>query len=461
MQNRAQPLAIQPVNYSIEDWTMTEVMRVKISEEVDMNDARPRRWGWWLLLIGFGGFFAWAMLAPLDAGVSAAGTVVVTGYRKAVQPMVAGKIVAILAKDGDEVTAGQVLVRLDDTQSRSQLDISKGQWLTGLATEARLIAEQTGHNAPDFPTTLRNEKGDPRAVAAMALQGQLLATRRRALNSELAAMRENIQGMELQTSGTQASRQAKKEQMPLFQKQLKNQRELANEGFYPRNRVLEQERTVASMVGAIAEDTGSIGRSRQAVAEMKARMTTREQEVRRDVEAQLTDTQREVSSLHSRLEALQFDVLNTEIKSPANGLVMGLTVHTVGGVVAAGSPMMEVVPKNEALKIEGQIPPHLIDKVRPGLAVDILFTALNQVHTPRIAGTVVWVSADVLFEPKQNLPYFKAFIEVTPAGLVELKASEIRAGMPAEIFIRTGERSAMSYFLKPLLDRFSRALTEP
>ncbi len=103
--------------------------------------------------------------------------------------------------------------------------------------------------------------------------------------------------------------------------------------------------------------------------------------------------------IRSRLDALQFDLVNTEIKSPANGLVMGLTVHTVGGVVAAGSPMMEVVPKNEVLKIEAQIPPHLIDKVKPGLAVDILFTALNQVTTPRIEGKVVWVSADVLIEP--------------------------------------------------------------
>lgn len=440
---------------------MVETVRVKNSDAVDMNDARPRRWGWWLLMIGFGGFLAWSLLAPLDAGVSAAGSVVVTGNRKAVQPLVGGKIAAILAKDGDEVAAGQVLVRLDDTQSRSQLDISKGQWLTSLATEARLVAERSGRRAPEFPAALRDEKTDPRAVAAMTLQGQLFATRRQALNSELSAMAENMRGVELQTRGIEASRLAKEEQLRLLREQLKNLRELADEGYLPRNRVLEQERSIASMVGAIAEDTGNIGRSRQSIAEIKARMLTREQEVRKDVEALLADTQREVSSLRSHLEALQFDVVNTEIKSPANGLVMGLAVHTVGGVVAAGNPMMEVVPKNETLKIEAQIPPHLIDKVKPGLVVDILFSAFNQTSTPRIPGKVVWVSADVLIEPRQNLPYFKAFVEVTPEGMVKLKKNEIRAGMPAEIFIRTGERTAMNYFVKPLLDRMNRALTEP
>jgi protease secretion system membrane fusion protein len=440
---------------------MDDVAELKSARKVDMNDARPRRWGWLLLIVGFGGFLLWAFLAPLDAGVSAAGTVVVTGNRKAVQPLVAGKIAAILARDGDEVSAGQVLVRLDDTQSRSQLDIAKGQWLTMLATEARLSAERTGRNALDFPQNLKDEQKDPRAAAAMALQGQLFATRRQSLASELSAMTENMRGLELQARGTETSRIAKEEQLRLLREQLKNQRELADEGFLPRNRVLDQERSISAMAGAVAEDTGSIGRNRQSIAELKVRMVTREQEVRKEVESQLSDIQRDASALRSRLEALQFDVANTEIKSPAKGLVMGLSVHTVGGVVAAGSPMMEVVPAGEVLKVEAQILPHLIDKVRPGLPVDILFTAFDQVSTPKIAGRVLHVSADVLLEPKQNQPYFKALVEVTPEGMVKLKKHEIRAGMPAEIFIRTGERTAMNYFLKPMQDRLNRSLTEP
>ena len=431
------------------------------SATVDMDNERAQRWGWALLVVGFGGFLAWALLAPLDAGITAAGTVVVSGNRKAVQPLVPGKIVAILAKDGDRVTAGQVLVRFDDTQSRSQLDIAKGQWFTSLATEARLTAERTGSGAPEFSPVLKNESADPRALAAILLQGQLFTTRSKSLSTELAAMKEHMRGLELQMQGTEASMRAKQDQLGVLREQLKNLRNLADDGFMPRIRVQDQERTVSAMSGAIAEDTGSIGRSRQSIAEIKIRMVSREQDVRKEVELQLSDIQRDASSLSSRLQGLQFDVLNTEIKSPASGLVMGVAVHTIGGVVAAGTPMMEIVPRDEVLKIEAQIPPHLIDKIKPGLPVDILFTAFDQASTPKIAGNLTQVSADVLMDPKTNLPFFKASIDVTPEGMVNLRKNEIRAGMPAEIFVRSGERTAMNYLLKPLLDRVRRSMTEP
>jgi protease secretion system membrane fusion protein len=353
-------------------------------------------------------------------------------------------------------------VRLDDTQSRSQHEIARGQLFASLALEARLTAERLGRSGADYPPELRNETGDARAGAAMLLQSQLLATRRQALASELSAMRENIGGLEFQLQGLAAARSAKEEQRSLLQQELGNQRQLADEGFLPRNRVLEQERALAAIGGAIAEDIGNIGRTRQGIAEVRARMAGREHDVRKEIEAQLSEVQKEASSLRSRLDALAFDLAGAQITSPADGVVMGLAVHTVGGVVAAGSAMMEVVPENESLKVEAQVPPHLIDKVKPGLEVDLLFTALNQANTPHVQGRVLNVSADVLAEPRQNnQPYFKVMVEVTPAGMEKLRSHEIRAGMPAEVFIRTGERTAMNYLLKPLTDRMNRALTEP
>lgn len=429
---------------------------------IDMDDARPRRWGWWLLVAGFGGFLAWALLAPLDAGVSAGGSVVVTGYRKAVQPLVAGKIAAIMAKDGDEVQAGQLLVKLDDTQSRSQLDISQGQWITTLATEARLTAERAGSSSVRYPAELQALASDPRAAAAMVLQQQLFSTRRQALRSELSAMDENLRGLDARIRGLEASRLAKEEQVRLMTEQTKNMRALADEGFLARNRVLDQERNLAGMAGAIAEDQGTVGQLRQSIAELRARMFTREQEFRKEVETQLTDIQRDASSLRSRLDALQFDLVNTDVRSPVAGIVFGLSVHTVGGVVGAGAPLMEVLPKDQALMVEAQVPPHLIDKIRPGLAVDVLFPAFNQATTPHIPGEVQQVSADVVTDPRQNMPpYFKITVKVLPQGMKLLQGHQIRAGMPAEVFIRTGERTAMNYLFKPLGDRMQRALTEP
>ena len=203
------------------------------------NDSRPRRWGWLILSIGFGGFLLWASLAPLDAGVSAPGMVVVTGNRKAVQPVAGGKIAAILVKDGDIVTVGQPLVQLDDTLSRSQLDIAQGQWLTTAATESRLSAERAGLANVIFPELVLASREDLRADAAMALQKQLFQTRKSTLTSELSAMTENIKGLELQAQATESSKSSKEEQLRVLREQLKNQSQLAEEGYLARNRVLD------------------------------------------------------------------------------------------------------------------------------------------------------------------------------------------------------------------------------
>jgi protease secretion system membrane fusion protein len=428
---------------------------------IDLNDARPQRWGWLLVLAGFGGFMVWAATAPLDAGVPSPGTVVVSGNRKAVQPVVGGKVAQVTVRDGDAVKAGQLLVRLDDTQARSQFDVARGQWFSAAAVEARLGAERTGRAQIQFPEELRSEKSDARAANAMALQSELFVTRRRSLDNDLNVLRESIRGLEAQLQGIEESSRARREQARLLGEEIERQRDLVKDGFLARNRLSEQERALAAVMGAIAEDAGNLGRTRQQIAELRARMLSREQDFRKEVESQLTEVQRDSAALTSRLQALEFELANTEIKSPADGIVVGLAVHTVGGVVATGAPMMEIVPIDEPLKVDAQIAPHLIDKVKPGLDVDILFPAFQQATTPHIPGRVLQVSADVLVEPKQGIPYFKATIEVTPEGMKQLRHHQIRAGMPAEVFVRTGERTLLNYLVKPLLDRTNRALTEP
>jgi len=427
----------------------------------DLDDRRPRRWGWALLVAGAGGFLGWALFAPLDAGVSAPGTVVVSGNRQLVQPLVSGRVAALLAAEGAAVQAGQPLVKLDDTPSRSQLEVARGQWLTALALEARLQAEISGRSAPAYPEALLAEHGDARAAGAMNLQTQLMATRRRALELELGALGETQRGLELQASGLEGSMAAKNEQLRSLREQLVGLRRLADEGFLARNRVLEQERAVSGLVSALAEDTGTLGRTRQSVAELSSRGNVRRQEFLREAQAQLADVQRELASLRSRLDSLRFELASTEIAAPVSGTVHNVSVHTVGGVVGAGTTLMEIVPRGQPLRVEAQVAPHLVDKVQAGLAVEIRFPAFQQATTPSIPGRLLSVSADVLVEPRQAIPYFKATIEVTPEGMAKLQRHEIRPGMPAEVFLRVGERTAMNYLFKPLTDRLNRALTEP
>jgi protease secretion system membrane fusion protein len=217
--------------------------------QVDLNDARPIRWGWLLLIFGFGAFMAWATMAPLDAAVSSSGTVVVSGSRKLVQPLTGGKVSEILVRDGAEVQAGQVLVRLDDTTARAQLDIVRGQWLVAMATQARLEAEQRGRVSIDFPPALLELGEDTRVVEVIALQSRLLESRRQLRSNELQSMEAALRGLEYQVQGQEAAKYSKETQSRMLREELRNQKSLADDGFYPRNRVSEQERLFASIQG--------------------------------------------------------------------------------------------------------------------------------------------------------------------------------------------------------------------
>jgi protease secretion system membrane fusion protein len=428
---------------------------------VDLDDARPRRWGWFLLLVGLGSFLAWAAFAPLDAAVTTSGTVVVSGSRKLVQSVAGGKVVEIAVREGDTVAAGQVLLRLDSTQSQSQLDLARGQWLVAMGTQARLQAEQRANTVIDFPPTLLELGNDARVAEVMELQAQLLESRRQMRSNELQSMEASLRGLEFQVQGHEAARRTKEAQGRMLREELRNQQSLADDGFFPRNRISEQERVFAGIQGGAAEDSSSVGKTRQAIAEIKARIAGRQQETRKEIESQLSDVQRESAGLESRIQALEADVANTDITAPVAGTVMAVTTHTVGGVVAAGAPLMELVPLNDPLRVEAQLPARMIDKVKPGLSVNVLFSALNQASTPLIEGKVVQVAPDAMADTRQNQSYFKLVVEVAPQSMPKLMQHEIRAGMPAEVFIKTGERTFMNYLLKPLLDRMNQALIEP
>lgn len=417
-------------------------------------------WGWLVLLIGGGGFIAWAGFAPLDQGVTAPGQVVVTGNRKTIQHLTGGIVAKILVKEGDHVTAGQPVVMIDTTQARAQLETARSQWIVARAVESRLAAERDERGTVTFPQDLLSVAKEPSAQQAMALQARLFETRRTSLRTELATMDESIAGLEAQIRGTEASKAAKEEQLRLLREELRNQRELAADGYLPRNRVSEQERLFAQISGLISEDIATIARARSAIGEYRMRGLGRKNEYRQQSESALSDVQKEVTSLASRINALQFDLENTEVRAPVDGIVVAQQVFTTGGVIQGGAPLMDIVPDGEPLRIDANIPTQFIDKVLPGLDVDVLFPAFNQKFTPHIDAKVLNVSADALVDQRTGAPYFRAQIVVTPEGMKKLKQHQIKAGMQAEIFVKTGERTALNYLIKPIRDRIRAAMTE-
>lgn len=427
------------------------------------TDARAyARMGWLIVLLGVGGFLLWALLAPLDKGVPMGGTVAKESNRQAVQHQAGGTIAQILVRDGDVVQAGQVLVRMNPVVAQSAVDMTDSQYLTALAVQARLEAEQAGAKSIKFPEALDQRAGDPRVAGIMSLQRGLLASRQASLQNELAGVDESIAGLKMQVQGLQASRDSKKEQVVILKEQLAGMRDLAKEGYVARNRLLDLERTYAQLGGAISEDIGNIGRAQRQVAELTLRKAQRLQDYQKEVRTQLTDVQREAEAQGARLQAQKFELSNVEVKAPAAGTVVGLAVFTPGGVVPAGFRMMDIVPSGDALVVEGQLPVNLVDRVHPGLKTELIFSAFNANRTPHIDGVVEQVAADRTVDERSGTAFYKVRVKVTPKGarMVAEHRMDIRPGMPVELFVKTGERTMMNYLLKPVLDRARSALSE-
>ncbi len=418
--------------------------------------------GWLVVAAGVGGFLLWASLAPLDKGVPMPGTVAKEGNRKVIQHQTGGTVEDILVKDGDVVKQGQVLVRMNNVQVSTQAETSRAQYITDRVVEARLIAERDQAKSITFPSTLQAYKSDARVVGAMALQSQLFNSRRMSLESELGAVDENIAGLKAQIQGLEESRDSKKSQLLIVKEQLDGMRDLAKDGYIARNRLLEMERTAAQLSGAMSEDVGNIGRSRRQVAELTLRRMQRVQDYQKEVRTQLSDMQREAEALGSRIQGLDYDLSNAEVKSPVDGIVVGSTLFTRGGVVGPGARMMDIVPTADGLVVEGQLPVNLIDKVHVGLPVELIFSAFNSNRTPHIPGVLIQVSADRSVEERTGQPYYKVRAKVSKEGaaLIAQKRLDIQPGMPVDMFVKTGERTMMNYLLKPVFDRAKSAMTE-
>lgn len=431
-----------------------------LDEPVETDASSHALLGWLIVLAGVGGFLLWAILAPLDKGVPVSGTVMVAGNRKAIQHQTGGTVAEILVKEGDKVSAGQVLVKMNDVVTRAQAEMTRVQYFTARAAEARLVAERDNKVEPIFPRDLEAMREDARVAANIGLQKQLFSSRRAAIRNELAAIDENISGLTLQVAGLEESRNSQKAQQVILKEQLDSLRDLTREGYVARNRMLDLERTYAQVNGQIAETIGNIGRARRQISELKLRRIQREQEYQREVRTQLADVQKESEALENQLKARDFELANVLVKAPVGGTVVGMDIFTQGGVIAPGFRMMDVVPTDEPLIVEGQVPVQLIDKVQPGLNVDLIFSAFNQNQTPHVPGIVTQVSADRFEDERTGQPYYKVKAQVAPEGMKLISHLQVRPGMPVELFVKTGERTMMSYLLKPLLDRAKTSMTE-
>lgn len=413
---------------------------------IEESEIRKHASRWFLGFFAL--FLAWATLAPIDAGVTVPGTVSVLGNRKQVQHPSGGVVQEILVKEGAKVTAGDVLVRINPLKSQADLAGIELQYINMLTSESRLRAERD--NAPSIrwadELTKRFKPDEVHVLEAKNLQQQLFNSRRAEFNSQVSSLNEQIAGL------TEVMK-ARRTQQRSLKEEMTNTNKLASDGFVPKSQANLAERQNSDIESSIASTQADIARARLQISQLRSTFL-------KDVDNQLQEIQKNKDAALTKLEASQFDRDLTEVKAPVSGSVVGLKVFTVGGVITSGQVLMEVVPKDESLIVQAKIPATIIDKVRVGMPTDMRFTAFNQTTTPVVPGMVKVVGADK--EPAQNPSeeYYLGQVEVTKEGLQKLSGLKVQPGMPVDVVIKAGERTFMSYLLKPLSDKFATAFKD-
>lgn len=429
-------------------------------QEISADSGRAARIGLWALGLGFGGFLLWAALAPLDEGVPGQGTVAIDTKRKTVQHLSGGLVKEVLVGEGDRVKEGQLLIRLDEAMAQATFETVRQRYLGLRAMESRLLAEQRGLPKIAFHPDVLEANVNPQIQQVIFTQEQLFASRRAALRSDLQSFEESIQGQQGLIQAYDSMMVNRKSQQSLLGEELTNTRGLVKDGYAPRNRQLELERMAAEVSSGIAELQGNTIRAKRSVSEIRQRAISRQQEYRKEVESQLAEVTREVQSDSGKFRAAKEDLGRIDIKSPTAGQVVSLAVQTVGGVVAPGQKLMDIVPEDQALLLEVRVAPHLIDRVKAGLPVDVRFSSFANTPQLVVDGKVVSVSGDLLTDPQTGMGYYLARVGVTAEGNKKLGKRVLQPGMPVEVIFLTGERSMLTYLLSPLTKRLAASMKE-
>lgn len=417
-------------------------------------------YGLWSLIIGLGFLLAWAAFAPMDEGVPAQGLVTLDTKRKAIQHLQGGIVKEVMVREGEVVKEGQILMVLEQAVVRANLESARQHYQALRAAESRLLAEQQNLSKIAWHTDLQNTRADSLVAQHQQIQEQLFKSRRLSLQASLAALSESLAGQEALQIGSQRMLVERKTQQRLIQEELAGIQDLVKEGYMPRSKELELNRNLAEVSSVIADIESNNQRLTRSIEEVRQRMKVTRLEYQKEIENQLAEIRREVQADAEKLTAVTQDMERTEIRSPAAGQVVGLTVQTVGAVIAPGQHVMDIVPEQAPLMVEARVPPHVIDRVKPGLMTDIRFSSFA--HSPQLVveGRMMSVSGDLLTDSENHQSYYLARIDLTENGRRTLASRTIQPGMTAEVVIRTGERSMLTYLMYPLVRRLAQSMKE-
>jgi epimerase transport system membrane fusion protein len=425
---------------------------------LDVSDRLPRFIGAIILLIAFGGFGLWALFAPLDSAALAPGVVTVKSYRKTVQHLEGGIVSEILVTEGQLVERGQTLLVLDATQAKAELGILKGQYFTARARENRLAAERDSLESIELSEDL--DVGDPRALEAVRNEQQIFAARRSDRLGEIEVLEQRIMQLESQIHGLQALTSSKTEIINSYNEEVADLSELLVDGYVDKQRLRELQRSRSRSIGEVADHRAAIAQAKVQIGETQLQILQLNKRFTTEVVDQLAQTQANVYDLRERISAIEDRVRRTIIAAPVGGIVLGMNTHTIGGVIRSGDTLLDIVPELAELVVDAHVSPIDIDRITLGMEATIRFSAFNNATTPIIHGTLTKISADRLVDEHTGNPYYLARMEVSEEGKENLGSLILVPGMPAEVLIKTGERTFFDYLIQPARNAFARSLIE-
>ncbi|MEQ9462598.1 MAG: HlyD family type I secretion periplasmic adaptor subunit [Haliea sp.] len=409
----------------------------------DSSDRRYRLLGTLVVVLTFGVFGGWAALAPLESAALAPGVVTVKDSRKTLQHLEGGIVEEILVAEGSSVQAGDPLVRLDSTQLEAERSMLRGQYVSLQALEARLLAERDNLDAVVYPGEFQGLQEDSRVDAAIASQNAVFKARREATAGEREVLEQRIDQLNSQNEGIRAVRTSNARLLESFATEIRDLRRLQEQGFTGKQRLTELEREQASLVGENAEALSRISGNDIRIGETRLQMIQLDRHRQTEIVDELETVQARLYDLGERLRALEDRLSRSIIRAPVSGVVLGLAVHTVGGVVRPGTPLMDIVPQQLQLVIDAEISPLDIDRVRTGDRARIRFSAFKSATTLVAEGTISTISADRLVRDSGGEPYFLAQVEVDPESLARMPHVRLLPGMPAEVRLSTGTRTPL------------------
>ena len=410
-----------------------------------------------LLVIAIG---IWVGLAPLSGAVMGPGFVKIDMNRKTVQHQEGGIVSEILVRDGSKVAAGQTLIVLKDVRVDAGNETVRTQLDAELAKVARLSAEQTGENVVTFPPELSARGSDPRVAELLRRESSVFRVRREALANQVALINSQVREARDEIKARSAQLKADDEGLKFQREELAQNRLLAEQGFVSKTRLLVLQREAAQYESRRAEGAAELARSQQKVSDLELRAETLRSQFTQEASNELRQTTATNFELRERLRPALDAEQRQRILAPIAGEVVDLKVTSVGAVIAPREPILDIVPENPVLLVEGRVRPEDINFVRVDAPADVRLTAFRQRITPTVEGTVSYISADRLVDKTNNAPYYVVHVRVSPEALREAGDLKLQAGMPAEVFIQTTARNALEYLLDPVLGFMQRSLRE-